>query len=260
MKLGLLICILCFGAVVARPDQPQTDEDDGMEVLRMVESLGHSMQEVAEQEDGWLARYQQVAEMMKENNGMSEELLSISRTAVPIIWNTFMGKTMIGVLKQIEKGGVLSPYTETLPPPPPKFIFVYPSPLTVDDKFTVQAVVRTTAEANIGFCLYFEPEEGEELDIDNGDIFFASHIRWHFDYGNSREIVFNDRYNGVWSRPEMAVGGDQWPDFEVGEKFIISVMKHPRTVDPRKLTLTVNEDKRGAGEVIVHWLTWFPMN
>ena len=40
-----------------------------------------------------------------------------------------------------------------------------------------------------------------------------------------REIAFNDRYNGVWSRPEVTFGGDQWPDFTVGERFIISVAK-----------------------------------
>lgn len=278
-----------------QPQQDQAEESSGTEVLRMVEALGRELSDMAGQEDGWLNRYRDVAQTMKENNKASEELLSISRSAAPMIWNMHMSNFMMYFLSSVWKsGGVAGHGFSTrgdVPPPPPKFIFVYPTNLTVDETFVIQAVVVPTAEANVGFCAYFEPEEGEELDFDNGDILFASHIRWHFDYGNSREIAFNDRYNGVWSRPEMTVGGDQWPDFTVGEKFIISVTKtgpcfmthiilgrdlhsnspknvgagttfcpkQPRTGDPRKLWLALNEDKTGAGEVTLHWLTWVPL-
>lgn len=305
----LLVSLLCSWVVVSRawvlwprdmpqadqPQQDQAEESSGTEVLRMVEALGRELSDMAGQEDGWLNRYRDVAQTIKENNKASEELLSISRTAAPVIWNTYIGDSIMYFMTSLWKGGGVAGHGFStrgdVPPPPPKFIFVYPTDLTVDESFAFQAVVVPTAEANVGFCAYFEPEEGEELDFDNGDILFASHIRWHFDYGNSREVAFNDRYNGVWSRPEMTIGGDQWPDFTVGEKFIISVVKNgpcfsttimlgrdmhnniakrmptfefcpkqARTGDPRKLWLALNEDKTGAGEVTLHWLTWAPFN
>ncbi|XP_045116419.1 uncharacterized protein LOC123507558 [Portunus trituberculatus] len=307
MKCVLLVSLLCSWVVVSRgwvlwsreapqADQPQQDEAEssGTEVLRMVEALGRELSDRAGQEDGWLSRYQDVAQAMEENNKASQELLSVSRMAVPVIWNLYMGNSIMFFMDSLWKGGGVAGHSFStrgqVPPPPPKFLFVYPTELTADDTFVIQAVVVPTAEANVGFCAYFEPEEGEELDFDNGDIFFASHIRWHFDYGNSREIVFNDRYNGEWSRPEVTVGSDQWPDFTVGEKFIISVAKmgpclsttimlgrdmhsntpkhmstfqfcpkQPRKDDPRKLWLTLNEDKTGAGEIQLHWLTWVPL-
>lgn len=307
MKFGLYVCVLFSWLVAARggvlwwgetpqADEPQTDEDGGMEVLRMVEALSRDLQDVAGQEDVWLNRYQEVAQGMEGNDELITELLGISRMEMSIIWNAYMGNMMMDVTKMIENGGVGTPLfnhstTGSLLPPPPKFLFVYPSELTADMMFQVQAVVRTTAEANVGFCLYYAPEEGDQLDFDTGDILVGVHMRWHFDYGNSREIVLNERYNGVWSRPEVVVmSGDTWPDFQVGEKFLIAVSKlgpcfqtlvflgrdmhvnkpftgpqatiycpkNPRTGDPRKLWLAVNEDKLGANEVIVHWLTWFP--
>ncbi|KAK8381331.1 hypothetical protein O3P69_018430 [Scylla paramamosain] len=308
MKCVLLVSLLCSWVAVSRawvlwsrelpqadqPQQDQVEESSGTEVLRMVEALGRELSDMAGQEDAWLNRYEDVAQAMKENNKASEELLSISRMAVPVIWNTFMGNYMMHFMTAVwEEGGVAGHGFSSrghVPPPPPKFVFVYPTELTADKAFVIQAMVVPTAEANLGFCAYFEPEEGDELDFDNGDIFFASHIRWHFDYGNSREIAFNDRYNGEWSRPEVTVGGDQWPDFTVGESFIISVTKmgpcfitnillgrdshgntpepmqgftfcpkQPRTGDPRKLWLTLNEDNAGAGEIKLRWLTWVPL-
>ncbi|XP_050707780.1 uncharacterized protein LOC126992996 [Eriocheir sinensis] len=211
---------------------------------------------------------------------------------MPVIWNTFMAVTMGISLQQIGKGAVGSPYIPSpfpLPPPQPEYLFIFPSNLTCDDKFTVQMTVIPTAEANVGFRLHFAPPDGEPLDFENGDLFFSFHLRWHFDYGPSKEIAFNDRYNGEWSRPEVTVGGNLWPNVTAGERFIVSTSKAgpcfvtfvilgddmhlavpiameplvfcpkvPVTGDPRKLWLTVNEDKQGAKEVIVQWVTWMP--
>ncbi|XP_050710405.1 uncharacterized protein LOC126995161 [Eriocheir sinensis] len=193
MKFRLLFCALCLWGQAA---------GQGAEVLRIVQELSRDLQESANQRDSWLTRYQQIADVIKNSNDLSEELLEISNVAMPVIWNTFMAVTMGISLQQIGKGAVGSPYIPSpfpLPPPQPEYLFIFPSNLTCDDKFTVQMTVIPTAEANVGFRLHFAPPDGEPLDFENGDLFFSFHLRWHFDYGPSKEIAFNDRYNGEWS-------------------------------------------------------------
>lgn len=254
-----------------------------------------SLGELSNKRNSWYDRYDVLAQEATNHSAMIAELLVISRVAMPIIWTTVMANQLHSRRRQLEKGQEIFyvPPNVALGEPVPHPLRILPTTLTDQDDFSVEVILKTNEEANVGIRLMFEPEEGRDLDWDNDDVFFGIHLRWHFDYGNDREISLHDRYDGSFRAGEVITPASHWPNIKVGEKFGVSIVRkkncfsaiviigkdlyvqeqpeepfvhtfcpRPRRTskmiaEPKKLWLVVNEDRQHTGQVEVHNLIWY---
>ncbi|XP_064101447.1 uncharacterized protein LOC135212050 [Macrobrachium nipponense] len=279
-------------------DLPQGDDripgSVERQVYSLMEAMKESLGELSNKRNSWYDRYDVLAQKATNHSAMIAELLVISRVAMPIIWTTVMANQLLSRRKQLEKGEEIFyvPPNAALGEPVPHPLRILPTTLTDKEDFSIEVIVKTNEEANVGIRLMFEPEEGRDLDWDNDDIFFGIDLRWHNDHGNDREISLHDRYDGDFAR-EVITPASHWPNINVGEKFCVSIAKKkncfsaivimgkdlyvqeqpeepfvhtfcpkPRRTskmiaDPKKLWLVVHENRQHTGQVEVHNLIWY---
>ncbi|XP_068210843.1 uncharacterized protein [Palaemon carinicauda] len=264
-------------------------------IYSLLEAMKQSLGELSNKRSSWYDRYDALAMDVKDNSAMIQELLEIGRVAMPIIWTTSKIKMLHKRRERLEKGQEIfyKPPNVALGEPVPHPLRILPTELTDQDDFSIELILKTNEVANVGIRLMFEPEKGHEFDWDNDDLFLGVHLRWYFDYGNSREISLHDKYDGSFRAGEVITPASHWPDIKVGEKFGVSIVKkqncfnvviiigkdlyvqeqaeepyvhkfcpRPRRTskmmaDPKKLWLVVNEDRPGRGQLEVHNLIWY---
>ncbi|XP_042887398.1 uncharacterized protein LOC122263133 [Penaeus japonicus] len=278
-------------------DEPDSDEEQDSngnnQIRRLVEAMHSSFVDLATKRNTWYDRYDILAQEAANNSRIVTELLGISRIAMPIIWNTFMAKNVWQRTARLQHGAS-QVYDPTRNRPAPHPLRSLSTSLTQDDDFAVEVILSLETEANVGFRLMWEPEDGDIFDWNQDDIFFSLHLR-RFHPDNDKEVVMNDKYDGRWTPEASRTSSEHWPPIQPGQKFEVIVMKNgpcfhvmvlagediyvqipkpmgythtfcpkPRRQarisqwESRPLRIVVNEDSHGSGELRVHAITWYP--
>ncbi|XP_071520349.1 uncharacterized protein [Panulirus ornatus] len=275
-------------------DQPQTKQPSENDVQNLIEALSRNFMELRQnQSDSWYSRYDTLAKQNANNSAVVTRLLQISRVAVPIIWNAYMGNSYLETQQNVANGGlvVYSPSGGAAAPHPLQEVR---TDLLARDDFTVEVEMKLREEASVGLRLMYVRED-QAFNWEEDDILVSVLLRWHFEHGNSRELVMNNKYDGVWGPNEVIAGGKKWPSLVVGEKFVLVLKKNREcfylhvktgaeryqiqlsyfhfhvfcpTLQPteavrkeqsqQRLMVVVDEQHVRSGELEVHSIKWYP--
>ncbi|XP_069194511.1 uncharacterized protein [Procambarus clarkii] len=300
-RLCVVALLIAYVVVVARAswlewaqaDQHDSNEDGrGSEVEHMMEAVKTAFRELSSKRSTWYSKYHALATDAANNSAIITELLGISRIAMPIIWNAYIGSQLTERLQKLRPGNVRTFSPSAGHSSATQGLEMVSTDLTNHQDFTVEVILKLTEEASVGLRLMLEPEDGQELNRDDGDVLVDAHFNWQTTDSTSREVVLNDKYGGVWGPQEAVYGGPRWPSLVVGEKFQLSLIKKgecfslfvrtgkdvylqepaltlPYTFCPqarrqskmareaRRVTVVVDEDHIHAGELHLYSVLWY---